>query len=1098
MSLDNVKKDLNSCGKKFFIDNFYEIKKFQNGEISRVELDQLIRGKESWIDIKSLNTRVSKVKMIFERNQELEALKLSIESNVEDDFKDIALELFKTETGRPYDENIDKIVVEKEKILYPQILEVLDSDLIKDLCALDEFKFQKGVDKLIEFENYNDLTNDEINETLNKFKDSGNTYTIYIENLEKNSKEYHLLRLAGQVISYCDKNAANKNDFNEYTDKRTIAKSGVWQNEWIDKLLKYKTSNNAIDNLTSSIKNAVIYLKDPETGLTMLSENHREMVSLYLLKDENYNTQTIVNDIISFFEPYEINVFNEKNRTAVYCSILYYFEDVRKLWFEHIEGLVVCDNTGWIDDAINDLENFEKIVLWWDKSPSGGKNVVKLLEANFKDSEKPYFYVYYSVNQKITYRARIVDFANSKNYEEKNWNKNDNVNWYNDKFSEYHGPLTDGKTKKAKVVFLSDKIEKLRSPFGIKEFIFFKNLKPPTQNNMQPYVEISQRPNYDNVKINDMKIPLNQIFYGPPGTGKTYNISSEAEKIININNKRANTREEKFNIICESVRNISGLEIKANSLYRNERAILWMFGYLLESPHDVTNSIINSEAIENGMDSSPSSWAQYSQYLTQFGFVEDWRKSTEVKLNERGIDLKNDVIDFLNENNLSFDDLKNWSQDAPSIVREAYFSAISEMSKDDFTNQMKAIYCILNLVLNNGLRSEVEYKKKEVVDRAEASLYIDIEDDNSDIKWIGQIGRSLNGLGIVDDYIQDSEGKNTYYLSEIGNKLVDKIIENWERNYPGLFGEFLSYGNAVEHGRVKFITFHQSYSYEEFIEGIRPKMDSQELTYSLEKGVFKEISDNAKNYPDHNYVIIIDEINRGNISKIFGELITLIEPTKRLFSDNPNEHPKEVTLPYSKKLFGVPKNLYILGTMNTADKSIALLDSALRRRFSFTEMLPKSNILTRERIKVEGIKIEKLLDKINQRIEFLIDKDHTIGHSYFLKIKDNQTIEALALIFKKEVIPLLMEYFYGDFEKIRFVLGDNKDWKEGRKEKFFKKILAQQKSLFGKDEIVDGYDEKVIFELDDDLLGINEDGSLKGKPEDLVKLFKSVYDPKSN
>ena len=168
------------------------------------------------------------------------------------------------------------------------------------------------------------------------------------------------------------------------------------------------------------------------------------------------------------------------------------------------------------------------------------------------------------------------------------------------------------------------------------------------------------------------------------------------------------------------------------------------------------------------------------------------------------------------------------------------------------------------------------------------------------------------------------------------------------------------------HGRIKFITFHQSYSYEEFIEGIRPKLNSNELAYSLEKGIFKEISDNAKNYPDQNYVIIIDEINRGNISKIFGELITLIEPSKRLLQDN-NEHPKQVTLPYSKKLFGVPKNLYILGTMNTADKSIAVIDSALRRRFEFVEMLPDSTILTEEKVKVEGIEIEKLLDTINHK-----------------------------------------------------------------------------------------------------------------------------------
>lgn len=597
--------------------------------------------------------------------------------------------------------------------------------------------------------------------------------------------------------------------------------------------------------------------------------------------------------------------------------------------------------------------------------------------------------------------------------------------------------------------------------------------------------------NLQDIKTKEMKIPLNQIFYGPPGTGKTYNLSKEAEKIINsTSSTSANTREEKFNLICESVRNISGLEIKANSLYRNERAILWMFGYLLEPPHDETNSIKNSEAIANGMDPSPSSWAQYSQYLTQFGFVDDWRRSTEINLNERGLDLKNGLVEYLSNENLNYNDLKNWNQDAPDIVKSSYFRAISEIKKDDFTNQMKVIYCVLNLALNNLLRSETEYKKKEASDREEASAYIDIEDDNADIKWIGQIGRSLRGLGIVDNYILDSTGKNTYHLSENGLELVDKIIEKWENNYPELFGDFISYENAVEHGRVKFITFHQSYSYEEFVEGIRPNLNHSDLTYMLEPGVFKKISETARRNQDKNHVIIIDEINRGNISKIFGELITLIEPSKRLFTKN-DEHPKKVTLPYSKKSFGVPKNLYILGTMNTADKSIALLDSALRRRFSFTEMLPKSSVI-KNKISITGIEVDKLFETINSRIEFLIDKDHTIGHSYFLKIKDNPSIEALALTFINEIIPLLTEYFYGDFEKIQLVLGDNRKSKI-ENNRFFKIKETQQKVLFGKDDAVEGYDEKIMFELNDDLLGLNEDGTIKGSTDQLLQLFKSVY-----
>ena len=411
------------------------------------------------------------------------------------------------------------------------------------------------------------------------------------------------------------------------------------------------------------------------------------------------------------------------------------------------------------------------------------------------------------------------------------------------------------------------------------------------------------------------------------------------------------------------------------------------------------------------------------------------------------------------------------------------------MSREDFTDQMRTIYCVINLALNNKLRSETEYKKKNDEDRAEASKYIDIDENNADIKWIGQIGRTLRGLGIVNKYSKDNDvEKETYSLSDFGDKLINQIIQNWEIKYPEIFGDSLKYEDAILHGWIEFITFHQSYSYEEFIEGIRPSLDGENhLSYTLEKGVFKGISDRAKQDQENNYVIIIDEINRGNISKIFGELITLIEPSKRLFEDN-DEHPKQVTLPYSKKRFGVPKNLYILGTMNTADKSIALLDSALRRRFEFVEMLPDSSILTEKKVKVEGIEIETLLDTINQRIEFLIDKDHAIGHSYFLKdsFKKNPTVKNLANIFKNEIIPLLQEYFYGDFAKIQLVLGDNKERKPNEVG-FFKKKPSQQMALFGTSEL-DGYDDKEIYELSPIFKTNNK--------EELTKLFESVY--KSN
>ena len=233
------------------------------------------------------------------------------------------------------------------------------------------------------------------------------------------------------------------------------------------------------------------------------------------------------------------------------------------------------------------------------------------------------------------------------------------------------------------------------------------------------------------------------------------------------------------------------------------------------------------------------------------------------------------------------------------------------------------------------------------------------------------------------------------------------------KNDDKVFKKFKEYKDK---NLIKFITFHQSYGYEDFIEGIRPylKEESKDLKYTLHSGIFKDMCKRAKNDKENNYVLVIDEINRGNISKIFGELISLIESSKR----EGEKEEVEVILPYSKEKFTIPKNLYIIGTMNTADRSIALLDIALRRRFYFMEIMPEYSILK----EVEDIKVNLLLSSINEKIEFLLDREHTIGHSYFLNIS---TFEELVKVFKNSIIPLLQEYFYDDFEKIKTIFSNN-------------------------------------------------------------------------
>lgn len=237
-----------------------------------------------------------------------------------------------------------------------------------------------------------------------------------------------------------------------------------------------------------------------------------------------------------------------------------------------------------------------------------------------------------------------------------------------------------------------------------------------------------------------------------------------------------------------------------------------------------------------------------------------------------------------------------------------------------------------------------------------------------------------------------------------------------------------------EEHRIVFTTFHQSMSYEDFVQGIKPKTDENgNIIYKVEKGIFRQICDTANNaqnetitvdnidyFITNNCVLIIDEINRGNVSEIFGELITLIESDKRIGEDN------EITvqLPTSNNsddVFGVPNNVYILGTMNTADRSVEALDTALRRRFSFVEMMPKYD-LPELNIKIAGMELNTILQTINDRIVWLKGREQQIGHSYFLECNDDNELKN---IFKNKIVPLLQEYFYGDYYQIGLVIGDS-------------------------------------------------------------------------
>lgn len=281
--------------------------------------------------------------------------------------------------------------------------------------------------------------------------------------------------------------------------------------------------------------------------------------------------------------------------------------------------------------------------------------------------------------------------------------------------------------------------------------------------------------------------------------------------------------------------------------------------------------------------------------------------------------------------------------------------------------------------------------------------------------------------------------KSTWFLAA---PLPEEVLEMAERLKTSTTSAVTPRENHT------FVTFHQAYGYEDFIEGIRPNVggsaegeDEEKLSYSLEPGVFMRAIQAALRLAGYKgtlhelcglttkqradifdgkprFALFIDEINRGNVSRIFGELITLLEDDKRL--GEPNEI---ITwLPSSKKRFGIPPNLHVIGTMNTADRSVEALDTALRRRFEFQETPPRPELL---KFSIDDeIDPAAMLQAINYRLERLYDRDHCIGHAYLIGLQEEPSLEGLKRVFRNKLIPLLQEYFFGDWGKIGLVLGE--------------------------------------------------------------------------
>ncbi|MDQ1243889.1 MAG: 5-methylcytosine-specific restriction enzyme, partial [Campylobacterota bacterium] len=477
--------------------------------------------------------------------------------------------------------------------------------------------------------------------------------------------------------------------------------------------------------------------------------------------------------------------------------------------------------------------------------------------------------------------------------------------------------------------------------------------------------------------------PLNQILYGPPGTGKTYNTINKALEIIFENASREDLSK-KFTIVRKKD-DKREKEISYKDAVENDDrvALTSIFEYFKDE--------------QRGQ-------IEFVTFHQSYGY-EEFVEGIKAKTSDKAIEYEIEAGIFKK----LCEKAKTIKSEKTSIYDFAESVNIWKVSLGDSQNSEDEYlfdYCIENNKILLGFGDGIDFQ--ECANREAVAKKLN---DTEKYSYPPSAVNTLKNKMKIGDIV----------LISYGNRKL-RAIAKITGEYKHLEDDNLK--TYVQSRDVEWLLVpNEPFSYEKVLK----KQFSQMTIYDIKSNVkieelrallTKESSSDANN--DRNYIFIIDEINRGNISKIFGELITLIEPSKRIGADEEIK----VKIPYSNDDFGVPSNLYIIGTMNTADRSIAPIDTALRRRFVFEEMAPKAEFLTKEKIPkiYTEVDLQLLLKAINTRIEYLYDRDHTIGHAYLIDVK---SLDDLKFAFKNKIIPLLAEYFYEDWENIDLVLNKN-------------------------------------------------------------------------
>jgi 5-methylcytosine-specific restriction enzyme B len=623
---------------------------------------------------------------------------------------------------------------------------------------------------------------------------------------------------------------------------------------------------------------------------------------------------------------------------------------------------------------------------------------------------------------------KIIEFAIKKNFKEIENSTlfGDGIKWKIAFLYAEKGDLIDIFAKKALNELSSkNKIYEIQEelinnkPVNISIFDYSTKLWEKTKlNDKKDEIEVyEEKEEFENSEDIIMKFqPLNQILYGSPGTGKTYNTINKALEIIF---EKENDRKTEYDF---KVKDKDGNDIEP---------IEKTYNRILEINDEIKKRQHLKGLFEYFKDEQRGQ-IEFVTFHQSYGYEEfvEGIKAQTITDNENKIityDIEAGIFKRLCEQAKSIKSEKKSIYDFDEKVNVWKISlGDSQNSEDDYLFN----YCIENNKILLGFGNGLDFS--DCVNRDSIAKKLD---DNEKYSYPPTAINILKNKMKKDDIVLVSYGNRKL-------RAIAKIIGDYKYIDDDTLRTY------VQSREVEWLLVpDEAFSFEKILKKQFSQMSIYDIKNNTKLDSLKNLltqNDISEKENNKNYILIIDEINRGNISKIFGELITLIEPSKRIGADEEIR----VKLPYSGDEFGVPQNLYIIGTMNTADRSIALMDTALRRRFHFEEMMPNPDLLKDENgndLMVDKINIKSLLETVNKRIEYLYDRDHTIGHAYFMSLKDEKILDKkveLDNIFRNKIIPLLQEYFYDDWEKIQIVLGDHPE--QFKKKSNLKEYLEYQ------------------------------------------------------